>query len=163
MPTKKARLIAFYLPQFHPIPENDKWWGKGFTEWISVTTAKPLFRGHRQPLIPGELGYYDLRLPEVRNAQAQLAQEYGIEGFCYWHYWLGGRKRLLERPFEEVLRSGQPDFPFCLAWANHDWKGVFFGAKNRLLIKQEYPGKDDYIEHFYAMLNAFRIICLSPF
>jgi hypothetical protein len=153
---KKARLIAFYLPQYHPIPENDEWWGKGFTEWISVAQAKPLFKGHEQPILPGELGFYDLRVSEVRSAQAELAREHGIEGFCYWHYWLGGGKRLLEMPFNEVLKSGEPDFPFCLAWANHDWKGVFFGAKGRSLLNQEYPGKQDYIDHFYAMLDAFR-------
>jgi hypothetical protein len=153
---KKARLIAFYLPQFYPIPENNEWWGDGFTEWISVAMAKPLFKGHEQPKIPGELGFYDLRLPETRIAQADLAREHGIEGFCYWHYWLGNGKRLLERPFHEVLSSRKPDFPFCLSWANHDWKGVFFGAKGRTLIKQKYPGKKDYINHFYSLLPAFR-------
>src|SRR5665647_1281790 len=114
----KARVIAFYLPQFHTIPENDSWWGKGFTEWTNVRKAKPLFEGHEQPVIPGELGFYDLRNPEIREMQAQMAYDHGIEGFCYWHYWFGNDKRLLELPFNEVLSSGKPEFPFCLAWAN---------------------------------------------
>jgi hypothetical protein len=154
---KKARIIAFYLPQFHPIPENDKWWGDGFTEWTNVKKAKPLFKGHYQPRIPADLGYYDLRMPEVREQQAQMAKDAGIEGFCYWHYWFGNGKRLLERPFNEVLASGKPDFPFCLGWANESWKGFAHGLKNRNVLKeQQYPGIDDYIAHFYAVLSAFK-------
>lgn len=149
-----ARLIAFYLPQFHPIPENDRWWGKGFTEWTNVARAKPLFRGHYQPHIPADLGFYDLRVPETRLAQAELARAYGIEGFCYWHYWFAG-KRLLERPFNEVLKSGQPDFPFCLAWANASWTGVWYGAPEKILIEQTYPGPQDDEAHFYTLLEAF--------
>lgn len=152
----KARLIALYLPQFHPIPENDLWWGKGFTEWTNVAKAKPLFIGHQQPNVPADLGFYDLRVAEVREEQAELARAYGIEGFCYWHYWFGGGKRLLERPLNEVLASGKPDFPFCLAWANHTWSGVWHGCPDRILIEQTYPGVEDYTAHFYAMLNAFR-------
>ena len=113
------RVVAFYLPQYHPIPENNLWWGPGFTEWVNVVCAKPLFKGHKQPHIPADLGFYDLRLPDTRFAQAELAKEAGIEGFCYWHYWFGNGKRLLERPFNEVVDTGNPDFPFCLAWANH--------------------------------------------
>lgn len=154
----KARVIAFYLPQFHPIPENDKAWGPGFTEWTNVAKARPLFRGHHQPRIPADLGFYDLRLPETRERQAQLAREAGIEGFCYWHYWMGGGKRLLERPFDEVLCSGKPDFPFCLAWANHDWKtGTWAnGGGNQMICEQTYPGDEDYTAHFRCVLKAFR-------
>lgn len=153
----KARLIAYYLPQFHPIPENDEWWGKGFTEWTNVGKAKAYFRGHYQPRVPADLGYYDLRMPEARQAQADMANEYGIEGFCYWHYWFGNGKRLLELPFDEVLRSGNPDFPFCLAWANETWRGFWYGLKDRsTLIEQTYPGKDDYIAHFNEILPAFK-------
>ena len=151
---KKARLIAFYLPQFHPIPENDEWWGKGFTEWTNVAKARPLFRGHHQPLVPADLGFYDLRVPETREAQASLAREYGIEAFCYYHYWFAG-KRILERPFDEVLASGQPDFPFCLCWANQSWTGVWHGAPNKVLIEQTYPGQDDHRRHFEYLLPAF--------
>ena len=114
---KKYRSIAIYLPQYHPIPLNDEAWGKGYTEWTNVTTSKPRFPGHYQPHLPGDLGFVDLRLEETRIAQAEMAKEYGIDGFCYYHYWFTGEK-LMERPFEEVLRSGKPDFPFMLCWAN---------------------------------------------
>lgn len=154
----KARVLAYYLPQFHPIPENDEWWGKGFTEWTNVGKAKPLFPGHYQPHVPADLGYYDLRVPETREAQAQIAREYGIEGFVYWHYWFGNGKQLLERPFNEVLASGKPDFPFALAWANETWQGFWFGddGSRNVLIEQTYPGDEDYISHFYAVLPAFK-------
>jgi lipopolysaccharide biosynthesis protein len=153
----KARVIALYLPQYHPIPENNQWWGKGFTEWTNVGKAKPLFRGHYQPRVPADLGYYDLRVPETRKAQADMAREYGIEAFCYWHYWFGHGKRLIERPFNEVVASGEPDFPFCLAWANETWKGFDHGLKNRnILIEQLYPGVADYTAHFYEVLPALK-------
>lgn len=152
----KIRFIALYLPQFHPTPENDEWWGKGFTEWTNVGKAKPLFKGHYQPRVPADLGYYDLRVPETRQDQADMALEHGIEGFCYWHYWFGNGKRLLERPFREVLQSGKPDFPFCLAWANTSWQGFEYGASGRnMLIEQKYPGKEDNEKHFYELLPAF--------
>ena len=150
----QARLIAFYLPQFHPIPENDAWWEKGFTEWTNVAKAKPLFRGHYQPRLPADLGYYDLRVPEVREAQAELARNAGIEGFCYYHYWFGG-KRLLERPFTEVVASGKPNFPFCLCWANQTWSGIWHGDPKRTLIEQTYPGVEDNRRHFMALREAF--------
>jgi hypothetical protein len=149
-----ARLIAFYLPQFHPTPDNDAWWGKGFTEWTNVTKALPLFRGHYQPHLPADLGFYDLRVPEVREEQAQLARKAGIEGFSYWHYWFAGR-RVLERPFHEVVTSGRPDFPFCAAWANDTWSSHWYGAERRVLIEQTYPGRDDHERHFHALLPAF--------
>lgn len=157
----KPRIIALYLPQFHPIPENDKWWGKGFTEWTNVAKAKPLFKGHYQPRIPADLGFYDLRLPEVREQQAQLAHEAGIEGFCYYHYWFGNGKQLLERPFNEVVISGKPDLSFCLCWANHTWSNKTWQRnsaiqKNSILAEQTYPGKEDDIAHFISLLPAFK-------
>lgn len=157
----RARVIAYYLPQYHPVPENDKFWGKGFTEWTNVAKAKPLFKGHYQPQIPADLGFYDLRLPEVREAQAELAKEAGIEGFCYWHYWFGKGKKVLDMPFNEVLNSGNPDFPFCLGWANHSWttktweKGKAFTSET-MIFEQLYPGDEDYTAHFYDVLPAFK-------
>lgn len=153
---KKTRLIAFYLPQYYPTPENDLWWEPGFTEWTNVAKAKPLFRGHYQPRIPRDLNFYDLRVPETREKQAELAKEAGVEGFCYWHYWFAGR-RLLDRVFTEVVESGKPDYPFCLCWANHSWYQKTWDPKkpNKLLIEQTYPGEQDYINHFNAMLPAF--------
>ena len=157
----KARVIAFYLPQFHPFKENDEWWGKGFTEWTNVGKAKPLFRGHYQPRVPADLGYYDLRLPIVREQQAEMAREAGVEGFCYWHYWFGNGKTLMANIFKEVLESGKPDFPFCLAWANHswtrrNWNAVASMSKDVDLLKMEYPGDEDYKNHFYTVLPAFQ-------
>lgn len=157
----KVRIIALYLPQFHPIPENDLWWGPGFTEWINVVRAKPLFRGHRQPRIPADLGFYDLRLSETREQQARLAREAGIEGFCYYHYWFGGGKQLLERPFNEVVASGKPDFPFCICWANHTWSNKTWRRtsalqRDGLMVEQTYPGREDDTAHFLSLLDAFR-------
>ena len=156
----KPQIIAFYLPQYYPFKENDEWWGKGFTEWTNVGKAKPLFKGHNQPRVPTELGYYDLRLPEVREKQAQLAREAGVTAFCYWHYWFGNGKRLLERVFDEVLESGKPDFPFCLGWSNHSWYAKDWNSDgtsvNKLLIEQRYPGEEDEKMHFDLLLKAFR-------
>ncbi len=155
------RIIAFYLPQYHPTPDNDKWWGKGFTEWTNVGKAKPLFRGHYQPKVPADLGYYDLRIPEVREEQAKYAKEAGIEGFCYYHYWFGNGKQELEMPFKEVVRTQKPDFPFCLCWANESWHSKFWNNEGsvyskKLLIEQRYFGQKDNIEHFFSLLPAFK-------
>jgi len=150
------RTIAFYLPQFHPIPENDDWWGKGFTEWANVAKAKPLFRGHYQPHLPADLGFYDLRVPEVREAQADLARSHGITGFCYHHYWFGG-KRMLERPFDEVLNSKTPDFPFCLSWANEPWSRTWTSefSSAEILLDQTYSTEDDR-RHIQYLIEAFK-------
>jgi len=161
MSNNRARVIALYLPQYHPIPENDKFWGKGFTEWTNVAKAKPLFRGHEQPRIPADLGFYDLRLPQVRKAQADLAKEAGIEGFCYWHYWFGNGKEVLQMPFDEVVKSGEPDFPFCLGWALHDWSTKTWDkgsskSNDTLIFKQTFPGNEDNKAHFYRLLEAFK-------
>ncbi|MDB5149461.1 MAG: hypothetical protein JWQ57_3481 [Mucilaginibacter sp.] len=158
---KKARVIAMYLPQFHPIPENDEWWGKGFTEWTNVGKAKPLFKGHQQPRVPADLGYYDLRLPEIREAQAKMAHDAGIEGFMYWHYWFGNGKTVLERVFKEVLESGKPDFPFCFGWANHSWTTKTWSPNGQyrsstMILEQLYPGENDYKDHFYYLSKAFK-------
>lgn len=152
----QARAVAFYLPQYFPIPENDEWWGPGFTEWTNTARAKPLFPGHQQPNLPGELGFYDLRVPETRQAQSDLAREHGVEAFVYWHYWFGEGDRILERPFTEVLHSGEPEISFCLAWANQTWTGIWHGAKDRVLKQQSYPGPEDDARHFETVLPAFR-------
>jgi hypothetical protein len=151
----QPRLIAYYLPQYYPTPENDEFWGKGFTEWTNVTKAKPLFRNHRQPFLPSDLGFYDLRIPEVREQQAILAKEAGIYGFCYWHYWFGNGKKTLERPLKEVIASKKPDFPFCIAWANDTWSGRWHGLDDKIIFKQEYLGKKDYTAFFYDSLPLF--------
>lgn len=154
MKNKKIRSIAFVLPQFHPIPENDEWWGKGFTEWTNVTKAKPLFKDHYQPQLPTNLGFYDLRLPEAREAQANLAKEYGIYGFCYYHYWFNG-KRLLNYPIDEMLRLQKPEMPFMLCWGNENWTRRWDGKDDEVLIKQDYSFDDDQNHMRWLCENIF--------
>jgi 2-polyprenyl-3-methyl-5-hydroxy-6-metoxy-1,4-benzoquinol methylase len=148
----QLRVLAFYLPQFHPIMENDAWWGPGFTEWTNMVKAQPLFRDHYQPHLPADLGFYDLRVAEVREAQAAMAREYGIDGFVYYHYWFNGH-RLLNRPFDEVISSGEPDFPFCLCWANENWTRVWDGGDQQVLAAQHYSDEDD-LAHIRELLPA---------
>lgn len=134
---REVKAVAFYLPQFHPIPENDKWWGKGFTEWSNVTQGKPLFRNHYQPRVPADLGYYDLRLEDTQVAQANLAREFGIHGFCYYYYWFNGKK-LLNQPIEQMARSSKVDAGFCVCWANENWSRNWDGQNRHVLMKQDY-------------------------
>ena len=151
---KKIRALALYLPQYHPIPENDKWWGKGFTEWRNVVKGKAVVKDQYQPHIPSDLGFYDLRVPEVREEQARLAKENDIYGFCYYHYWFNG-KQLLERPVNEVIESGRPDFPFCLCWANENWTKKWNGLDQDVLIKQNHSKEDDKAHIKYLCENVF--------
>lgn len=157
---KDMQVIAFYLPQYHPTEHNDEWWGKGFTEWTNVAKARPLFHGHYQPKIPADLGFYDLRVPEIRQQQVELAKEAGVTGFCYYHYWFGNGHQELELPFNEVVKSGEPDFPFCLCWANETWSRKFWNkdgnvAEKQDLAVQQYLGEEDDRLHFQTLLNAF--------
>ena len=148
MEEKKARVIAFYLPQYHPIPENDSWWGAGFSEWRNVSKAKPLFIGHKQPVIPGDLGFYDLRVVDTHAAQIELAKYAGINAFCYYHYWFNGKK-ILHEPLERKLKNEKEDFPFMLSWANENWTRAWDGLDREMLLKQEYSDADDahHMEH----------------
>lgn len=152
--SEPPKLIAFHLPQYHPIPENDAWWGEGFTEWRNVVGGKPIFQDHYQPHLPSDLGFYDLRLPEVRDQQASLAKRYGIHGFCYYHYWFHG-KELLDRPVKEILLSGKPSLPFCLCWANENWTRKWDGMDQEVLISQRHSEADD-LSHLMALLPYFK-------
>jgi hypothetical protein len=157
MPQDKIQFLAYYLPQFHPIPENDAWWGKGFTEWTNVAKAKPLFKGHEQPILPADIGFYDLRLPEVQMQQAALAEQYGIDGFIYYQYWFGNGKMLLEQPAEQMLKNKDIRLPFCFCWANETWKGIWHGLDNpKVLIEQTYQGEIGYKSYFEYLLPFFK-------
>ena len=149
------KIIAFYLPQFHSIPENDEWWEPGFTEWTNVKKAKPLFEGHQQPQIPLNYNYYNLLDDEVKIWQAKLAKEYGIYGFCYYHYWFDG-KLLLEKPMEQMLRNPQIDIPFCICWANEAWTKIWVGNEKKVLYPQKYGNQEEWIKHFEYFLPFFR-------
>lgn len=158
---EKPIVIAYYLPQFHPTVNNDKWWGKGFTEWTNVAKAQKLYKGHYQPHIPADLGFYDLRLPKVREQQAEMAKYAGVSAFCYYHYWFENGNEELDLPFKEVVASGKPDFPFCLCWANESWYSKMWNKEGavvskKLLAEQKYLGEEDNIKHFNSLLPAFK-------
>ena len=148
------KIIAFYLPQFHNIPENDEWWGDGFTEWTNVRAAKPIYEGHIQPKKPLDDNYYNLLDDSIKIWQADLAKKYGIYGFCYYHYWFNG-KMLLEKPMEQMLANKKIDIPFCICWANEPWSKIWVGEK-KVLYPQTYGGYNEWKEHFQYMLPFFQ-------
>ena len=149
------KIIAFYLPQFHRFPENDKWWGKGFTEWTNVKNARPLFKGHNQPKQPLDDNYYNLLEPKTLKWQCDLAKQYGIYGFCYYHYWFDG-KMLMQKPMELMLKNKEIDLPFCICWANDNWTRSWAKKSKEVLIGQTYGGKNDWEEHFNYLLPFFQ-------
>lgn len=153
-----AQVLAYYLPQFYPTDFNNKYYGEGFTEWTNVGKARPLFKGHYQPKVPSILGYYDMRLPEIAERQAELAREAGIAGFAYWHYWFGEGRTMLEMPMQRAIATGKPDFPFCFAWANESWYKKMWdnNGSKALIMEQKYPGDEDIIAHFNYCLPAFK-------
>lgn len=159
--SKKAKIIAFYLPQFYPFRENDEWWGKGYTEWISVARARKIFPGHEQPKLPGALGFYDLRLRETREEQAKLARDYGVDGFCYYYYRMEKGKNLMVGVLNEILHSKQPNIPFMLCWANHSWYAKSWNNHDKsqvskLLVEQKYGDENDIVDYFYELLPYFQ-------
>lgn len=157
------KIIAFYLPQYHAFPENDEWWGKGFTEWTNVKNAKPLFEGHYQPRVPLNKNYYNLLDDKVIKWQSDLAKEYGIYGFCYYHYWFDGHM-LMKDPMELMLKNKDIDLPFCICWANENWTRAWADHSRQVLISQTYGDKADWENHFYYLLQFFkdnRYICID--
>lgn len=152
---KDEKIIAFYLPQFHTFPENDKWWGKGFTEWTNTKRAIPLFKGHNQPRTPLNENYYNLLEDDVKKWQCDLAKEYGIYGFCYYHYWFKDGKKLMEKPLEQMLKNKKIDMPFCLSWANEPWSRRWDGSENEIIMPQEYGGKEEWKKHFEYLYDFF--------
>ena len=151
---EQTKIIAFYLPQFHEIEENNKWWGKGFTEWTNVKSGKPLFRGHYQPKVPLNNNYYDLSNISVMKEQAKLAKKYGVDGFCFYHYWFNGKK-LLNKPLEQLIQNSNIDLSYCLSWANETWSRRWNGNEKEILIKQEYGGEKEWEEHIQYHLQFF--------
>lgn len=154
----KNKVLALYLPQYHAIPENDIWWGKGYTEWSAVKSAKPLFKGHIQPKVPLNKNYYDLsdETGSVWKWQAQLAREYGVYGFCIYHYWFNVGKQLLEKPMEILLAHPEIDINYCVCWANETWARNWYGQYDDVLMKQEYGGEEEYRAHFEYLLPFFK-------
>lgn len=149
------KIIPFYLPQFHQIPENDEWWGEGFTEWTNMKKAKPLFDGHLQPRIPLQDNYYDLSDVKVLKWQSELANKYGIHGFCFYHYWFNGHK-LLEKPMELLRDNKDIDLKYCISWANENWTNGWVSSNNKILIDHDFDDEKDWVEHFDYLITFFK-------
>ena len=149
------KLITFYLPQFHTFPENDEFWGKGFTEWTNVKKARPLYKGHYEPRVPLDDNYYDLTNPKTFEWQVDLAKKYGVYGFCFYHYWFSG-KILMQKPMEMFLRNKNLSLHYCISWANETWSRRWNGKEEDILIKQEHGTEREWIEHFNYLLKFFK-------